>query len=209
MPELARFDWEVPPNAPNRACLLTIVESADDQMPAAVRGNNLINLWQIVPQNRHMTVRNLHFVDPPAKASASASSKLVEVIAVPNPTPDDGLQLVISQDFGKPLRILLPRELDAGELEGIRKMPARLSAEERRMAAREKLDARFVYELAAGNGGMRLPVKSGETWRIGVSAEANPPARLNLITTQGRTVLGGSSYLFRARGSSRLTRTLH
>ncbi len=66
-----------------------------------------------------------------------------------------------------------------------------------------------MYVLAAGNGALRLPVRSGETWRIGLSAEANPPARLNLVTMQGRTVLGGSSYLFRARGSGRLTGTLH
>jgi len=208
MPEVAKFDWNVPANAPEKACFLTIVESADDPLPANVRANNLVNLFQMVPQNRHMTVRNLHFVDPPAMAKAGPS-KLIEVIAVPNPTPDDGLVFVIAQDFRKPLRILLPRELSEKELQGVRKIAARLTAEERRLAAREKLDTRFVYEVTAGNGALRLPVRSGETWRVGLSAEADPPARLNVMTMQGRTVLGGSSYLFREGERGRLTRTVH
>lgn len=213
MPELARFDWNVPQNAPEKACFLTIVESLDDPLPGAIRANNQRDLWNIVPQNRHMTVRNLHFVDPPMMAS-QGPSKLVEVIAIPNPTPDDGIQIVISQDFsGGRLRILLPRELDERALEGIRKVPARLTDEEKRLVSAEKLDPRFVYEVASKNGVLMLPVKSGETWRMGLSTEATPPARLDVIAVQGHVVLGGSSYLFRERvrrqGFPRLTGTLH
>lgn len=207
MPEVAKFDWAVPADAPEKACFLTIVESADDPLPAAIRSNNVISLFSLVPQNRHMTVRNLHFVDPPMNAAPQSPSKLVEVIAIQNPLPDDDLEVVVSQPGG--VRILLPREIEDGALYGVRKSPAKLTAEERGLAAREKLDPQFVYHITGRDGSMRLPVRAGETWRIALLAEATAPARLDIITRRGGVILGGSSYLFRARGFPRLTRTLH
>ncbi|HWW60148.1 MAG TPA: hypothetical protein VN181_02165, partial [Thermoanaerobaculia bacterium] len=153
MPEVARFDWAVPANAPERACFLTIVESADDPLPASIRANNVVSLFNIVPQNRHMTVRNLHIVDPPAPA-APKKWFFAEALAVPNPTPDPDVRIFVGELAD--LRILLPRELDESALRNVRKVKAELSDEEQRFARAEGFDPAWSYLIGA-DASMNLP----------------------------------------------------
>ncbi|HKR63969.1 MAG TPA: hypothetical protein VJZ00_09580 [Thermoanaerobaculia bacterium] len=196
MPEVAEFDWNVPGNAPERACFLTIVESADDPLPPAIRATNQLNLWNLVPQNRHMTVRNLHIVDPIAPP-APGPKMFAEIVTLPNPTPEEGLELLA--DVAN-VRVFLPHAVEG--LRGRTPTP-----EERRFAAKQKLDASAVYDMPP-DAPLRLPVRAGETWRIAIVAPHVEGTRLSVITMQHGVVLGGSTFLFRQR-IPRLTGALH
>src|SRR5205085_6325368 len=71
MPEVARFDWNVPQSAAKHTCMLSITESADDPLNPNVRAQNLVNVAQIVRQNHQIAQRNLHVVNADAFAKQS------------------------------------------------------------------------------------------------------------------------------------------
>ncbi len=200
IPEVAKFDWDVPANAPDKACFLAIVESADDPLPASIRNTNELNLFKLVQQNRHITVRNLHIVDPPPPGPQPPKWFFAEAVSLFNPTPDPEVSLLVSQVAD--IRILLPREIDERALENVRKVKAELTAEERRFAEREKFDPDWQYVIGP-NALLRLPVRPGETWRIGLLAHPEGGTQLRLITMHRDTVLGGSTYVFRGARTSR------
>lgn len=89
----------------------------------------------------------------------------------------------------------------------VRKVAAKLTNEERRFAAKEKLDAQWMYAIGP-DAAMSLPVRAGETWRIAIMTEATAGTRVSVVARQGGVVLGGSTFIFK-QGIPRLTGALH
>lgn len=72
LPEVASFAWSVPTDAANHSCMLTVVDSSDDQVPASTRAS--FDPAVVVPGDRHVALRNLHIVDGPATSAAGGGS---------------------------------------------------------------------------------------------------------------------------------------
>ncbi|MDQ3283142.1 MAG: hypothetical protein M3Q69_17210 [Acidobacteriota bacterium] len=195
MPEVTRFDWKVPADAPPHACFLTIVESPDDPLDAAIRANNELRVWELVPNQRQISQRNLHPIDPPP---GSTTSSMMETVDVPNPTGSEGVELFFTTTgVEAPIRVILPSTRDV-QVQGLDATRGATAAE-LRLVRQAKLDPAAIFTVPATGGSMRLPIRPGERWRIGIVASATGrPGRVSVVAKQGNTILGGSTYLLRS-----------
>jgi hypothetical protein len=191
VPEIARFDWNVPMSAAEHSCMLVVVDSADDPIKSSIRAANERAVWVLVPQNRQIAQRNLHVIDPPKPAAPPPMpAPMLLPILIPNPTNDAGIDIELAQTAGA-VRIVLPKDV------GQQRLPrAALTDAERRQAAEAKIDAAAVYEVPR-SGTLRLPIAPGEVWRVAIIAPARGPARIDVLARQGARILGGSSYVIR------------
>jgi hypothetical protein len=62
LPEVVGFSWNVPKDAKS-SCVLVIVESADDPIDPGVRAANETRIFELVPKNRQIGLRNLQIID--------------------------------------------------------------------------------------------------------------------------------------------------
>ncbi len=132
LPETVRFDWNVPAGQAGHSCMLVISESNADPIHPNVRATNERRLSELVPNNRQISLRNLHVID-----AAAGTSNGMEAMDVSNPDRElSYVDLIVS-------RVDLPRDAVVGFLLPTRKgvesegaQPARLtlSATERALA---------------------------------------------------------------------------
>jgi hypothetical protein len=198
MPEVARFDWSVPMDAAEHSCFLTIVEAVDDPINPAVRSANERRLWILVPQNRQIGLRNLHVVDPPP-LPMPGPFEWAEVVLIPNPGPDPFIDLAFSAvGIEDEVRVILPTTVGV-QADRMRRSQFDLTKKELELVRASKLDPAAVFTLPGRTGFMRVPVPPGQTWRIALSTRTDQPARVSVVAMQGSTVLGGSTYVLRAK----------
>jgi uncharacterized cupin superfamily protein len=213
LPEVRGFTWNVPMGQAAHSCVLVIVESPDDPLNPAIRSTPLLDPNTLVPNNRQISLRNLHVVDVggPRTGSPSGTPPGGEpngtiVINVPNPKDGQGpLELIVSTaGMGEKSELsLLPPE--GVQLEGkyLRAVPAALSPEEKRALSTLARPPSVEYRLEGREAFVTdLPVPRGETlklairYRVGV-LRRNTAARFTVMTKQGERVLGGSTYVLR------------
>jgi len=61
-PKVLRWDWNVPPSAAEHTCMLAIVSADDDPV---MRSDAVLadrQLWNLVPNDKHVGLRNLHVI---------------------------------------------------------------------------------------------------------------------------------------------------
>jgi hypothetical protein len=212
LPEVAGFDWSVPASAAEHSCMLVIVESSEDPIDPGVRA--VLDPAVLVPQDRHISQRNLHIIQLPTPSpgpsgggsSPHAPSHGVEWLNVPNPSKSEpSLQLFISRagmPKGSRLGLILPPSgaVTCCELEFDR---AKLSQQEKEAALKNKVDAKTMYLIYGREASVtELPIPPGQTWKIGIVYDAaaikpGTSARFTVLTRQAHTVLGGSTYILR------------
>jgi hypothetical protein len=112
VPEIAWFPWKVPDSAADHSCMVTLIDSGQDQVTAATR--QLFRVEDIVPNSPLVAQRNLHIISPPAAALSGTVSMPYTGLAsvwVPNytdqPAVKDTLLAYGSVGLGK-LSFLLP-----------------------------------------------------------------------------------------------------
>jgi hypothetical protein len=65
IPTIVEWDWSTPASAADHTCLLVVVDSAADPIPAA---NKVFDVAALVPNEKHAGLKNLHVVNPPPAA---------------------------------------------------------------------------------------------------------------------------------------------
>ncbi len=208
VPEIVRFDWTVPPGAAEHTCMLAIVESVEQPLDPSIRATNERQLWVLVPNHRQIGLRNLHVVDSAAPGGTSGG---MGGMGVPNPTRSkEPIELLISRagmHKGGRVIVIMPQGVQGPlreSLRGWRTVPLPNGDAALRLAKEYKLDPRQAYESEAATATLRLPIPPGATWKVGLVYDSgrgpsNTASRFNLVARQGRTVLGGSTYLLRIR----------
>ena len=210
MPEVVGFRWDVSQGASEHTCMIAIIESDDDPLPASIRSSNQRDPGNLAPDNRLIAVRNLHVVDPSKDGGTTGGS---DSLSVPNTSPVD--QRPIDLYFSKAgmpakgkLAVLLPpsRAVSLGgiNLRGMKRVPANLSREERRKFAALGLDLSTAYQLTKQEGvieGLRIlprtTRKIGLLYNTVTRGQPNSAARFTVLARQGRKLLGGSTYILR------------
>jgi photosystem II stability/assembly factor-like uncharacterized protein len=61
-PTVLEWDWTTPVTAAQHTCLLVVMDSPSDPIPAA---NKSLNVGVLVPNEKRVGLKNLHIVDPP------------------------------------------------------------------------------------------------------------------------------------------------
>lgn len=64
VPEVAWFPWHIPETAAEHSCMLTIIDSPQDEIPTNIRQMNRVE--NMVPNSPLIAQRNLHIISPPA-----------------------------------------------------------------------------------------------------------------------------------------------
>jgi len=204
LPEVVGFNWNVPVGAADHSCMLAITESADDPIDPAVRAGNERRPWVFIPNNHQIGLRNLHIV---TASSPHGPAGGMAAMNVPNPSKDrDTVELVISRgDLAEDahLGLLLPRKYKVSA-EGLRRTDAKLSNDHRRQATELELDTEALHLVEQPETSIKeLRIPPGETLKIGLvfhSGRKQAPgtaSRFTILTRQGDTVLGGSTYVLR------------
>jgi hypothetical protein len=82
-PKVLMWNWTVPPTASDHVCILAVLSSDEDQVARSDTAPDDHKSWVIVPNDKHITQRNLHIITAP----------------IPSPQPEPIKTLL---DFHKP-----------------------------------------------------------------------------------------------------------
>jgi hypothetical protein len=206
-PQTAKFPWSVPANQAEHSCMLVIIESQDDPIPAIVRSSNVVQSWELVPQNHQIAQRNLHIVTSPAPGSPATGS---EGMNVRNWTREPMVQLVFDRSLlpkGATLSVFLPT--GAGKrTRGLKNArvarAAVVDARTARYADRHHIDMKTEYRVDANVAELpAFPVAPGQTAGLILRyssgpLKANTAARFTVLQKSGGKVLGGSTFVLRS-----------
>jgi len=205
LPEVVQFGWTVPATAPQQRAMLAIVESADDPISATVRSTNEVRPEVLVPENRQIGLRNVQVIDEPPDESRRLG---LATINLPSSGPREGpMDLLISRagmGSNAQIAVLLPPTPDV-KLSGVKRAPATLDQAQRERLAGYGIDTSVAYFVTGSEGSVgNLPIPFGKSWKIAVQyylsgGEPNVAYRFALVAREGKSILGGSSYLIRIR----------
>jgi len=204
LPEVAGFDWSVPTTAAEHSCMLAIVESADDPLDPSLRSTNERRPWVFIPNSRQIGLRNLHVV---TASSPHAAAEGMEGMNVPNPSRRlKHVELILSRgDLAKDARlaVLVPKNVTIVEHD-LKRVQTKLTPQQKKIAERLKLEASTMWVVENPSGRIpKLPVAPGKTLRIGLlyhsgsKPKPGTASRFTILARQGKTLLGGSTYVLR------------
>jgi hypothetical protein len=210
VPEVVKFDWSVPVGQAEHSCILIISETASDPLDPAIRSTNQLALSQLVPNNRQISLRNLHVID--ATSPAGGASQGMEPMNVSNMSRElKYVELTISRvDFGKDavVGLLLPTTRQV-TVKGAVLARAQLNAMQRRTAEGLKLNPDAFYRVTdTREATLLLPIPPGQTWQVGIVYDRGKTNRmtspqLSVMARQGDRVIGGNTYIFRPQSRIR------
>jgi hypothetical protein len=203
LPEVAAFDWQVPTTLADHSCMLVVMDSPDDPLEAVLRTTNETRPWVFVPNSRHIAQRNLHVI---TVSNPQQAQPHMIVVNVPNPHPTrHTVELQVSRGTlraGGTVGLVLPK--DAVTTRGLKSGPAKLSDNHKTLATKWQLDHSTVHQLHEREGHIKkLPVPAGTTGKIGIlfqrspNAAAGSAAHVTIVTRDGDTILGGSTFILR------------
>lgn len=225
-PAVLRWDWMPDPAADTHTCMLVVVDSPSDPIPASTKA--IFDIWQLITSEKRAGLKNLHLVNLmpsvitplPLALHASTLVKggyLLRIPALRN--AELSMTLVLSKTLSQRVGTAdLPKglkatRLSAADLEKVKRHW--LQREMRADAAWEQVAKRFdlsrQFSVDARSQGVDLPVsiKAGQKedvmllMRSGDLKSLKPGvvAKLNLQQTSARgELVGGSTYVFKRRG---------
>jgi hypothetical protein len=196
IPELARFDWNVPIGVDGHACILTVVESPEDPLDPKIRAQNLVKPEDFVPISRHIAQRNLT-----VKPFKLKWLPILFPIQIINPPEERGFELVLSKpDLRENIQFALPKGMIARPTFGAAR-PARIEDPEMvRQIEAMGLDPNNAWDFSGEEAGLFVEMRPGERATIavvGTPGADRTSSRFSVVQRIGRKVLGGNVYLFR------------
>lgn len=208
VPATALFKWNVPAGQADHTCMLTITESVDDPLDASIRANNEVRPWVLVPNDRHISNRNLHVVD--ASPSPSGGSSGTSGMGFPaTGRGDERVSLSISRAGMPPKAILgfmLPQGMKVDQ-RGIKRSSVKLSRHDLSEARRLGVDPRTVWIISPGVTEISLssPAQVADKkpnvafyWKLG-SVPKPSTWRFSIVARVDNQIRGGSVYYLRVR----------
>lgn len=225
-PAVLQWDWTPPASADSHTCMLVVIDSPSDPIPAA---SKVFSVGRLVTNEKHAGLKNLHLVNlladtlHPIPFHLHGSAALPDSYLMhlpPPPRPPLQMGLLLSQAVSKRLSAgTLPKGLKASKLPATDLKRIKdwwLKHEVRSDASWEQLlktyDTTRVYRVEATSKGVELPlsIKSGASESVlllmyagAVKTSAAPLAKVTLLqTTANRSLVGGSTFVFKAARSA-------
>jgi hypothetical protein len=219
-PKVLRWDWNVPPSAAAHTCMLAVVTSAEDPV---VRSDAVLadrQLWVLVPNDKHVGLRNLHVITGPAPPAGMAAPLFAWLdIHNPFPYPQFFDLAVDRRALGREadLAVVLPETVARPELGRLDAPGVRVLRTKQKgwwtaaLAGPERRKLAYVALVAAPEGDpcRRTPtipgllVQPGEPLRVGIAVRAarrsrpGDTARFTVVQRTGGLIVGGSTYELR------------
>jgi len=221
-PAVLQWDWTPAPSADTHTCLLVVIDSPSDPLPASTRA--IFDIGQLVTSDKRAGLKNLHLVDLlpnairplPLVVHAPRALRGPYRVQIPR-LAHAGLRaaMLVSRSLSKALaeaglpKGLKATKLPATDLERIKQFWLKTEMRDEASWARllETFDFGIQYSIDARSEGVELPVpiKAGAREQVLLLVRSGEltPGKLPLAswtlqqtTAQGRLV-GGSTYVFK------------
>lgn len=219
-PAVLRWDWIPGASADTHSCMLVVVESGNDPIPAATKA--VFDIATLVTTEKRAGLRNLHLVNllpdmaVPVFFHLHASRLLTGpyVLRLPPPRADVTLRVIVSMALSERLgtdnlpKGLRATRLAAADLDAIK--GHWLRREMRTEAAWEQFLKRHDTTRAFGvdprsTGAVEVPLtirnKSGETMMLlfgaGTALRRGQTAKVTLVQASREAIIGGSTFVCR------------
>ena len=194
-PEVLEWDWTPPATAATHSCLLVVVDSSDDPIPAA---SKVFNVAALVANEKRVGLKNLHVVDAPAAPywfDLHVYSRARDSLRIgPGPT-------------GWAIGLLLPpkiaQQIKATGLKQAKLTKAQLAALERFLGRAPKAaETKAFFTLSDARRGAtieNLPAAS-KRFPLLIVCQPRQAARAGAMTViqhRGKKVLGGNTFVLR------------
>lgn len=199
--KVLEWDWTPPASAHEHACMIVVIDSASDPIPA---GNKVFDLAALAFKEKHVGWKNLHLVGPSAGPSSSSSfamlnfnssgdnEQLVEVVSHGQGTP--AVTLIFSKNaFRAKAKLAGLVALAPGK--------ALLKALTNKYGAKEMatFDTGTAFTLKASTRqGSLAAILRSKTIRAVIAAGAGATgggATFSIIQSAGGRVVGGSTFV--------------
>jgi photosystem II stability/assembly factor-like uncharacterized protein len=204
IPGILEWDWSTPSGAADHTCLLVVVDSTADPIPAA---NKVFDVGVLVPREKHAGLKNLHVVDAPPAASYATKvqffpglSKLQSIRILPGSVGYSGIGLILPKTKGLQLQGITVKKPSSAQLSSLR----RKFGEEL-----GKYDVTRCYTLSSGReagvlnsvevpkGGLQalLLMAAPKIGSVQFSLIQEEPQRVAGVS--GTRIVGGSTFVVR------------
>ena len=202
-PAILEWDWNTPQDAADHSCLLMIADCPDDPIPAA---NKVFDIDNLVPNETHVGLKNLHVVDVPPGTTNWTAFKFFG-----NPEIRHSIEISPLTASGWKVGIVFEKRIMRKDLrlDGIVfKKPTAdiLTALRKRIGAEaEGFDTSNVYSVAKA-------VQGGKIEQLVIPKEGAramlllaPPARrakegsVSIIQRANGRIVGGSTFVLRTK----------
>jgi len=192
----------VPLGAAGHACMITMVDSAEDPLDPNIRAANIVKAENFVPQSRHIAQRNLT-ISPFQFIKLDIKLYPIYVpLQVINTTPVRGIELAVSQvDLQEGVTFLLQPGVTArGTSESVFETKVDVSPGQVRQVTEARIDTSKGWKFRGNEGVLYLDLAPGESTTAVIIA--TPPrekgtARFSVVERQREQILGGNTYLLR------------
>jgi len=196
---------------PTHCCLLLVVDSAEDPIPAA---HKIFDVDALVKLDKRAGLKNLHIVDappqPPSPAPPSWSGAILDIIGPPPNETTLSFELLGGTDSA--LAFFLPRDMppfslpersalkittpSTSQLEAARKvLVASIDAyDTQRLYIATRVKEAATPTFAIPERGLRLPILL-----TGTTVPGEIPPRFNVLQHFRRELVGGSTFVLVTR----------
>jgi photosystem II stability/assembly factor-like uncharacterized protein len=196
LPAVVEWDWATPVTAATHSCLLAIVDSVSDPIPATSKG---FDVNALVHGERRAGLRNLHVVDAPPETSLWTQLGLRGRGAY-------ALRLLPHRARGWAMGVILPRALKDPIDEGFRigKPSAKLVKELRAQLgeAIDLYDTTRIYTADTPKGarlaGLKLATNTAPVVLVFTAPTTqSSPKSVTVVQEGAKGIVGGCTYLLR------------
>jgi len=198
VPELARFNWDVPQAADGGATMLTVVESQDDELEKSIRAENKLYPSEIVPGSRHIALRGLRVLDLGVREPFLWPLDLLHL-----PEEMSEVEVVVSKpDLPDGVRLVLPKGLTAKAGFGSARQTRVTEAELVRKLETMGLDPNNAWEFNGNEASLFVDLRPGERVTTGVIAtrpDIGATSRVSIVERSRGKIVGGSVMLLRPK----------
>lgn len=214
-PKILRWDWVVPVTAAEHTCMLAVISADEDPVTRSDVNTNDHLLWVIVPNDKHITLRNLHVITGSSPKPIGTSLDFHNPFQFPQ-----FFDIVIDQRSlpkGSKLSLLLPKvqislPITLGLTKGIE--VSDITGKESWWDSVKDLvrgEWRYHFHIEKGDDDdedddqkmMRIPhilIPANGKLRAALIISPPPKAKpgsryqFNILQSLGTTVIGGSTY---------------
>lgn len=202
-PVILEWDWSTPLSAADHSCLLVITDCPDDPIPTA---NKVFDVGSLIPNEKHVGLKNLHVVDVPPGTSYWTAFKFFG-----DPEIRHGIEISPLTARGWKMGLIFEKTIKLEGLEPkgfVPQKPTKIMLTSLRTKIgdeTERFDISKVYllEKSAGGGAMERLALPKEGGRIMLFLE--PPktrageGSVSIIQKANGRIVGGSTFILRVK----------
>jgi hypothetical protein len=202
LPEVVSLAWNVPAGM-RSACILLLVDSADDPIDPAIRAAGETRIWMLVPNVRQIGLRNLQIIRSETNADVLTAFRLDNF----NPSAS-AVDLIVSQNQMRDTEgfdLLVPKQDDLTS-KGFVLKPASNHFKNAAAVLKAKLSRLFEARLIANatEGATmtyKLPASTSRVFGLVFNRKKlvkdQPSNRVSVVAKENGIVTGGITYIFR------------